>query len=616
MSIHADQFALLARPMKISFPLDLDVSGGGALTSFTEDFEAASGLGKFTLQTLDAGKNSLALSNGMRCQYNDPAAPNGNSSNNSECFLGFAADGTLSVNDWHLHTSSGNNGGVGRAYTGSHSMHWGVHLSGTTPVRDTLRLKQLDAVKSVNINVPPASQHPELSFAQQVSLMDSRALSLLYGESVDRAVVEVNVLKANGLEGAVWKKIYPYVNEYDEVGADEYANCTFDPTDDGNDEDSYFDPNDPHRRFGPSSTCKPELSFACQGDTNYHVNADPPKLCNAEGPGYKSADAVGSWVIPVFNLQEFAGRRIKIRFLATSLEVGLTQTWDDYFHEDDLLADDGWYIDTVKVSPAYSAAPTLVPDTKTITPIPCTACSSIQAALVATPTSTPEPGVPVALDASASTVADACKVGPPRYTFWIDENANGVAGDAGDTLLRTASADPTLIFAPDASGQVAVVVSCQTEPACDAVDGSNTAEAPVTVTCPPSIDRTAFGQTIVLDKLGQGQISLQIAWPVAKSVDVVKGCLSGTCTSAALRDAGSFDGTILTCLDSNTDPVSAVYDMYGAGEQSSFDPAGFYYLVRGRTPACTQSLNGYSTNTPSERPGRDFEVAADPNTCP
>jgi hypothetical protein len=600
--------------MRITLSLDLDTSSNSGLGTWFEDFENPSGLGKFAPQSLDAGKNSLARSDGMRCQYNNPGGVNSNSAGNSECFLGFTSDPPLGVNDWHLHDSSASNGGVGRAYSGSKSMHWGVHL-GTTPKRDTTRFKQLDAAKSGIINVPAASAHPELSFAQQVSFVDNRGLpNGDAGESADRGVVEVNVLQASGADGPLWRKIYPYVNEYDEQGTDNFYNCTFDPTDDGNNEDDFFDPSDPNRRLGPSSTCKPEYTFACQGDTDYHLNDVPPKLCNAEGPGYKSADAVGSWVVPVFNLQDFAGRRIKIRFLATSIELGVSQTWDSYFGRDDIVADDGWYIDAVKISPVANLAMTVTPDTKSITTLPCAACTSIQAAMTATPGATPEPGVPVALDASASAV-DFCKIEPPQYTFWIDENDNGVAGDAGDTLLRTAADDPHLLLAPVATGKIAVVVSCRTEPLCDAADGSNTAEAMVTVNCPAGIDRTAFGQTIALDKPYPGSNDVILSWAVATRVDIVKGNLSGTSLPLTLRGTGSFTGTLL-CMTGDSEPI-ATFDDFLYGEPYPPSPGdGYYYLVRGRVPACGQKLTGYSTNTASESSGRDAEIAADPDTCP
>jgi len=41
-------------------------------------------------------------------------------------------------------------------------------------------------------------------------------------------------------------------------GTDQFSNRTFDPTDDGNDEDSFFS-DDPTETTGPSSTCFPEF---------------------------------------------------------------------------------------------------------------------------------------------------------------------------------------------------------------------------------------------------------------------------------------------------------------------------------------------------------------------
>ena len=103
--------------------LDQDMAGGTGPTTFVEDFEVAngpSGLGKFVLHSLDAGKNSLAASDGMRCQYDDPDGPSG--SPRPDCYLGFA--GMPDVNDWHLHTTAAIHGGVGRAYTGAKSLQF------------------------------------------------------------------------------------------------------------------------------------------------------------------------------------------------------------------------------------------------------------------------------------------------------------------------------------------------------------------------------------------------------------------------------------------------------------------------------------------------------------
>jgi hypothetical protein len=617
VKMRSDQFPALDREAKLTLPLDQDVAGGSGPTTFIEDFEVAngpSGLGKFVLDTLDAGKNSLAASNGMRCQYNDPDGPNTQSAGNTECFLGFA--GFPDTNDWHLHTTTAAMGGVGRAYTGGKSLHWGVHQNATAS-QDTTRFKQMDAVDSIIINLQAPSTHPELSFAHQISLVGAGTClcSVSSGEALDRAIVMVNALNANGTDGPVWERLEPYWNRYDLLGTDDYSNCTFDPVDDGNNEDSYYDPSDPNRHLGPSSTCMDQRVFSRAGDTDYRNTADPTKIALAgDGPGLQGAINVGTWVRPAFNLQKYAGRRIKIRLLATSLEVGVTQTFLLFSGRQDWPWDDGWYVDDVRVSSTLTNAATLVPDADTITPIPCVPCGSINAALNVTPNLTSAPGNAVTLDAGGTSV-DSCLMGPKQYQFWVDGNGNGIAGDAGDTLLRDFSDLPTALAAPDATEQLAVIAACPGEPLCD-TDGSATAVATVTVNCPPGITRSAFGQTIYVEKgLYGGYIDTEIRWTAPKAFNWVRGCLFGTCSGGvSLRGSGTFTGTVDSCLSSPS-AASSVIDTSAADTTPGNT---WFYLVRGRVAACGATAPGYTTNAASESPGRDAALDADPvaGTCP
>ena len=72
-----DDFDSTVHAQQVTLDLDLNVSGGPLPTSYTEGFESA-GFGSFTTMTLDVGKASLALSDGHRCQYNDPDFANSN----------------------------------------------------------------------------------------------------------------------------------------------------------------------------------------------------------------------------------------------------------------------------------------------------------------------------------------------------------------------------------------------------------------------------------------------------------------------------------------------------------------------------------------------------------
>ena len=607
--VHSDQFDSLDTPIGITLSLDLSASGGSGTSAWVESFEiGGTNFGRFTLATLDAGKNSLALSDGMRCQYTDPDGLNSITPNDPDCFLGFAADTSAGVNDWHVHDATPASGGLARAYAGSKSLHWGVH-NASTPRRDTVRLKQLDAMKSVPVNLPLANVVPELVFAHQVSFVDNRGVpSADFGWSLDRAVVEINVLSTGGAESPVWRKLSPYANEYESTGAHGYANCMFDPTDDGNNEDSYFDPTDPDRRLGPSSTCYPDRVFGCVGDTDYHLPANPASLCRTgDGPGLPGSIDIGTWVQPRFNLQEFAGRRIKLRFLATSFELGIGATWDTgWFNRDDVVADDGWYIDDVRVNQALGVPLTLAADTKTITAIPCDLCTSISAAMEASPTVLSTPGEVVTFDAGASAVS-ICPTSPPRFQYWIDGNDNGVAGDAGDTVVRDWSEDPVFLATPEASNTYAVLVRCPSAPDCDASDGSDTVTASVTVNCPTGVTRLPFAQTIYLDQA-------TIHWQGPDSVDVLRGWFVTTpeFPMPVLRETGSFATSELLCLKSDSIPINVfrVFEWPSPG-------TGLFYLVRGQAASgCPALPPGYSSNAPSERPGRDAEIDADPGACP
>ena len=116
-------------------------------------------------------------------------------------------------------------------------------------------------------------------------------------------MAHLQLANASGAAVGNWIKLQPYLNVYDQQGVDNYFNCTFDPIDDGSTEDDFFDPTDPDRRLGPSSTCKPEFVFAYMGDTFSPFSEGA--LGNAEGPGLKGSSGLGTWVESKFNLERF-----------------------------------------------------------------------------------------------------------------------------------------------------------------------------------------------------------------------------------------------------------------------------------------------------------------------
>ena len=623
ITVRSNKFDALTRATEITLDLDFNASGGGATNpSLYEDFEA--GFGKFTLEFLDKGLNNLAASDGWRCPANDPFALNSNASGRKDCFLGFVTDPATGQNDWHVHTSVVTTHALGRAFTGKQSLHLGMHTA-STPSDDTTRLRHIMSIKTIApVNIGLAGASPELNFAQQVSFVDNSAgVNVSVGEAVQTGVVEAKI----NATGTVWVKLYPYANVYDQQGTDDFANCMFDPTDDGNNEDSFFDPTDPNRRLGPSSTCYPEFSFVRQGQTDYRKDFDVSDIGLAsDGPGLQPCSFPpsalclaantpsvisnpGTWVRPRFSLVPLAGRSVFLRFLYTAIELGGTETMLSFFGRGNISGDDGWYIDDIHIDGALVSAIILTTDVAVIpTPLVCGSCSTITAGLTASPSTLAAPGQIVTVSAKTSTV-DRCLNGVLQYQFWNDVNGNGNSdpangvGDAGDVMLRDWTDNSTYVDAPLQSTKYAVRVRCSTATSCDTA--SNAFMLPVTVTC-PSLSTLSVA-SIRVNKSGAD--SVITGWGGGLTVKIVRGDL------LTMRAAGVTNVSTGGCLANNlflssyTDTTAVV----APGQ-------GVYYLVQ--TPsACNVAFSGsFSENLLSEKPGsggnRDTDIAADPDSCP
>ncbi len=629
ITVRSNKFDALTRATEILLDLDFNAAGGGSATpSLYEDFEA--GFGKFTLDNLDRGLNNLSASDGWRCQANDPFALNSNASGRTDCFLGFTSDPAAGVNDWHVHTSVASSHALGRAFSGKQSLHLGIHTA-STPSDDTTRLKHIMAIKTiVPVNIGLAGSNPELNFAQQVSFVDNAAgVNVSVGETVQNGVVEAKI----NATGTNWVKLYPYVNAYDQQGTDDFANCMFDPTDDGNNEDSFFDPTDPNRRLGPSSTCYPEFNFARQGQTDYRKDFDVNDIGLAEGPGLQpcanppsalclaaNTPSVignpGTWVRPRFSLVPLAGRSVFLRFLYTAIELGGTETMLTFFGRGNISGDDGWYIDDVHIDGALTSAIILSVDGASITPLACGSCTAITADLTAAPSTLAAPGQIVSVSAKNSS-ADRCLNGVLQYQFWNDANGNGNldpangVGDSGDVLLRDWTDNSTFVDAPLQTTNYGVRVRCSTAKSCDAA--SNAFSKQVQVTCPTATN-AVFPQNITLTKvLGA---SITINWSSAASVDAIRGSLTGTPLAPAtfaLKGHSSFSNTVNLCLATNSASTTTLADATDPGPGN-----GFYYLVRGQVQKYTTGVpseRGYTGFCNSARP-RDTDLIADPVVCP
>jgi Tol biopolymer transport system component len=363
------------------FDLDLDATGGQGATDYFESFESG-GLGSFAVQNLDAGRHDLEASDGFRCQYNDPDWTASNSYGRVDCFLGASA-GQADAIHWQLDGPDAFPGLEGRGFSGTHSLYYGIPLGPdlgyTTPLRtleaagtaqpihlDWGRVcEQQPGTRCVeNVDCPVGDRcvavEPVLAFKHQVDLAGYQILSGPGpGETVDRGVVQAQLADAAGLPVGDWINLEPFENVYDTTPYWGYSACSFDPVDDGNTEDDFFDPTDPSRRLGPSSTCYPAEVFSWLGET---FNPYSGYVGNADGPGLEGQTGLGTWVESRFGLGRFKGRSIRLRFVATALEAGSGESWEQVTTINPSPGDDGWWIDDVEVSHALTAPATVTAD--------------------------------------------------------------------------------------------------------------------------------------------------------------------------------------------------------------------------------------------------------------
>ena len=84
-----------------------------------------------------------------------------------------------------------------------------------------------------------------------------------------------------------------------------------------------------------------------------------------------------------FDLSRYRGRRLRFRFLTTSIEDADFVTADQALAWNPIEADDGWYIDDIRVTGALTSAATVTVDTADRTGLPVCgpSCSAVSAFL-------------------------------------------------------------------------------------------------------------------------------------------------------------------------------------------------------------------------------------------
>jgi hypothetical protein len=310
--------------------------------TYTETFENQD-FGDFTAMNLDAGRNSETASEGWRCQYSDPDWIYSNSYGQiDDCWLA-ASPTQADAYFWQIDSVVA--GADARAYDDGHSAYMGIYdVSNQWWTTPAANLEAFGSDVPINIGfaavcsdtrtIPcpngdsdcPGGETctgaaPELSFKHMISLMDWRHSNADFGTSGDCGVVAVQLADSDtdGTPIGDWIKLEAFYNDYDQQRYDFWTNCEFDPTDDGNTEDDFFDESDPFRRLGPSSTCFPAFSFSNAGDTD--APYAPGNINNASEPdsGLEGVTGTGTWIESRFNRSRTGGRALGDRFLRQPL---------------------------------------------------------------------------------------------------------------------------------------------------------------------------------------------------------------------------------------------------------------------------------------------------------
>jgi len=628
VTVSCDEIDGLSIPQSVSMQLDLDLNDlGQTPAAWVEGFDSGT-FGKFQPNNDDFGipgnSNAEGLINGdgMRCQYNDPDWPNSatyGSPEAADCFPGASLAGA-NAQYWNIDGTGTGSPDNGRAWSGTHAMYFGLYTPGGAVNLFTTPLAVLESASTtapINLGI----NAPELAFYHQISLIDDRALgSIPPLRNGDRGVVQLQEANSGGTPITDWTRLEPFQNAYDEQAVDNYFNCMFDPIDDGNTEDDFFNPSDPARREGPSSTCFPAFTFAYLGDTDAPFaqsnvgNATTPPTAG-EDPALNGGFGLGTWVRTKVDLTAYKGKRVRLRFLVGGVKVSPNEHWQQAFA---FMAndprDDGWWIDNVTVNETLTNPAVLQVDNDVVQgctgnpavgclvaqdcvnagttgpcnqPAPACGATCTIGGLTLAVATTPDagggalaetlvaPGQPIEIDASAS--SGTCLSGALQFRFSI----------SGGAVLRDWSENPIYVDAPLGDVDYQVEMRCSSATAC-----ATSAIVDVNVNCPSSgLLGGTFGQTL------QGEADKStFSWTSSQAFDAFRGPISGVST---------YSGSIIVNNGSGTSFTD------GACTQAGTPGDGCYYVVRKHGEFCNNSGNWSACTTGPDDDGDACEIAQD-----
>jgi hypothetical protein len=297
--------------------------------------------------------------------------------------------------DWHIHCPPGalqascpNSAphqtpvNDGLAYDGSNSLHWGYHLDLADKRKDTVRFRQLAAFMSNPINLTPLPGFGdlELSFFHIAAMMDNNYYNLPPGQANDFGDVHIQTdLNPDPAvdDWSVWDKLAPYENVYDHISyiwstfGTSPTYCVLTPTDTGT--------APPAPRGVHETLCYPLGIWSHCGNL-----LDTTSTFQCPGPGVAGSVAPSTgalWVQSKFNLSNFLGQRVRIRWIAQAWEFDCcSSSYEEITGWENTPMDEGWYVDDIVVTGALQSQASPLADSKTPAPgaCPTKACDATQ----------------------------------------------------------------------------------------------------------------------------------------------------------------------------------------------------------------------------------------------
>jgi hypothetical protein len=510
----------------------------------------------------------------------------------------FCNDAVSEENDWHLHTpdngegpGAGYGGGAGiqapeggKAHTGRRSMHMGRHTLVGSTLGDSVRFRQVSAFvldTQGDPNIPgivlgPAST---VEFWQIATFPDDENFGAGFvapGTTFGGGQLQLSLLGlGGGAKFEKWQRLTASFNGYDSTIQGTVSLCAFDPGDDQqppNDEtfcDNSAGPvmNDKGDIYGTDETCTidTDLNDPAHRDCGQVTCAyDPnnPTTCTMDS---SFSSTGGVWTRSAFSLSPFVGRVARLRWIGmmdggwsfgnsrSAMEPAVPPAYQMYD------GDDGWYVDSIKITDLRSQPALITPDTTAKGNSSCVIgdnpgnCGGINAVITGAVGGLLNGGAllqPVTLDGRTSTATPDGGTGATCDSGVLQYKWTCVSGDCVTPLevIQDFSPRGQVIVAPSRDTTYRLNIKCSSDLAC-----TNGAGTDVTV----------------LMYTGEGQDISPLATRGGFGVQVFHS--GDDCNKATIPPGGTFSSaTAQICWPVGPQiPGASGYDVYSFDDQGT-----------------------------------------------